>query len=70
MIRPNDIIIVFDRGKQVVKVDKYPLCASSRFFAELLDGPLLVRSNHHIQHLSSETNMYLGIPHTRHPPAQ
>ena len=37
-IHPNDVVIVFDKGKEIKKVDEYPLCAASRFFAQLLDG--------------------------------
>jgi hypothetical protein len=32
----------FDKGKYVVKLSKYPLCASSRYFKNLLDGPFSV----------------------------
>ncbi|KAF2030984.1 hypothetical protein EK21DRAFT_111433 [Setomelanomma holmii] len=37
----NAIIIVFAKGKEAVKVDKFPLCVSSRFFANMLDSPFL-----------------------------
>ncbi|KAF1941361.1 hypothetical protein EJ02DRAFT_423075 [Clathrospora elynae] len=37
-ILPNEIIISFDKGKQIMKTDKYPLCNESRFFAQMLDS--------------------------------
>ncbi|KAF3010924.1 hypothetical protein E8E13_010061 [Curvularia kusanoi] len=40
-ISPNEVIILFDKGREIRKFDKYPLCAASRFFARLLDGPFL-----------------------------
>ncbi|KAF9696486.1 hypothetical protein EKO04_005627 [Ascochyta lentis] len=40
-IKPNEIIILFDKGREARKVEKYPLCSASRFFAQLLDGPFL-----------------------------
>ncbi|KAH8727738.1 hypothetical protein GQ44DRAFT_724802 [Phaeosphaeriaceae sp. PMI808] len=40
-IRPNDIIIVFNKGHSNLKVDKYPLCAASRLFTQMIDGPFL-----------------------------
>jgi hypothetical protein len=36
------MIIIFDRGKQAVKVNKHPLCTASRFFTTMLNGPDLV----------------------------
>jgi hypothetical protein len=45
-VRPEDAIIIFDRGKQVVKVNKYPLCAASPFFTQKLDGRPLA---HHVR---------------------
>ena len=41
-INPNELIVLFDKGKGVRKVDRYPLCSASRFFAQLLDGPFMV----------------------------
>lgn len=41
-ISPNEVILLFDKGREIRKFDKYPLCAASRFFARLLDGPFLV----------------------------
>ncbi|OWY51723.1 hypothetical protein AALT_g8996 [Alternaria alternata] len=38
-IRKDDVVIFFDKGKQVMKIDKYLLCTESRFFAPMLDGP-------------------------------
>ncbi|KAH7091479.1 hypothetical protein FB567DRAFT_577350 [Paraphoma chrysanthemicola] len=38
-ISPNDIIIVFAKGKQALKVDKYPLCTASRYFSSIINGP-------------------------------
>ncbi|KAH7081313.1 hypothetical protein BKA63DRAFT_205959 [Paraphoma chrysanthemicola] len=38
-ISPNDIIIIFAKGKQALKVDKYLLCAASRYFSSILNGP-------------------------------
>ena len=35
-------MIFFDKGKQVMKIDKYLLCTESRFFAPMLDGPSVV----------------------------
>ena len=32
-------MISFDKGKQIMKLDKYLLCTESRFFAPMLDGP-------------------------------
>ncbi|KAJ4338486.1 hypothetical protein N0V95_008056 [Ascochyta clinopodiicola] len=40
-IKPNEVIILFDKGREARKVDKYPLCSASRIFANLLDGPFL-----------------------------
>ncbi|CAO2653961.1 Nn.00g106940.m01.CDS01 [Neocucurbitaria sp. VM-36] len=40
-ILPNEVVVAFDKGKQLIKVDKYPLCNESRFFTEMLDGPFL-----------------------------
>ncbi|KAJ4317312.1 hypothetical protein N0V94_004997 [Neodidymelliopsis sp. IMI 364377] len=40
-IKPNEVIILFDRGKEARIVDKYPLSGASRFFAKLLNGPFL-----------------------------
>ncbi|KAF3033384.1 hypothetical protein E8E12_005097 [Didymella heteroderae] len=37
----NDVVIMFDKGKSLVKADKYPMCTASRLFAQLLDGPFL-----------------------------
>jgi hypothetical protein len=45
-VRPDDAILIFDRGKQVVKVNKYPLCAASPFFTQQLAGPPLT---HHVR---------------------
>jgi hypothetical protein len=42
-VLPNDVIIIFGKGKQFVKVNKYPLCAASRFFTQMLDGLFLVK---------------------------
>lgn len=41
-LNPNEVVILFDKGKSLVKADKYPLCSASRMFAQLLDGPFLV----------------------------
>ena len=41
-INPNEIIVLFNRCKETRKIDKYPLCNASRFFAKLLDGPFMV----------------------------
>ncbi|KAI4667433.1 uncharacterized protein J4E79_002120 [Alternaria viburni] len=38
-IQKDDIMISFDKGKQVMKLNKYLLCTESRFFAPMLDGP-------------------------------
>ena len=38
-------MISFDKGKQVMKLNKYLLCTESRFFAPMLDGPSIVRSH-------------------------
>jgi hypothetical protein len=38
----DDVVISFDKGKQVMKIDKYLLCTESRFFAPMLDGPAVV----------------------------
>ncbi|KAL1793920.1 hypothetical protein ACET3X_007341 [Alternaria dauci] len=38
-IPKDDVVIFFDKGKQVMKIDKYLLCTESRFFAPMLDGP-------------------------------
>ncbi|KAH7378251.1 hypothetical protein BKA66DRAFT_571681 [Pyrenochaeta sp. MPI-SDFR-AT-0127] len=40
-ILPNEVVIVFDKGRKMIKTNKYPLCNESRFFAQLLDGPFL-----------------------------
>ncbi|KAG9190310.1 hypothetical protein G6011_08398 [Alternaria panax] len=38
-ILKDDVVMFFDKGKQVMKIDKYLLCTESRFFAPMLDGP-------------------------------
>ncbi|KAI4607574.1 hypothetical protein J4E83_009470 [Alternaria metachromatica] len=38
-IQKDDVIISFDKGKQVMKLNRYLLCTESRFFAPMLDGP-------------------------------
>jgi hypothetical protein len=38
----DDVVMFFDKGKQVMKIDKYLLCTESRFFAPMLDGPSVV----------------------------
>ncbi|KAF3052143.1 hypothetical protein E8E11_011421 [Didymella keratinophila] len=40
-LNPNEVVVLFDKGKSLVKADKYPLCSASRIFAQLLDGPFL-----------------------------
>lgn len=42
MFNPNEVVILFDKGKSMVKADKHPLCSASRVFALLLDGLFLV----------------------------
>ncbi|KAL6710474.1 hypothetical protein ACN47E_008522 [Coniothyrium glycines] len=39
-ISPNEVIIIFNRGKEAIKADKYPLCNASRFFHHLLSSPI------------------------------
>ncbi|KNG46321.1 btb poz-like protein [Stemphylium lycopersici] len=38
-IQPEEVAISFNKGKQVMKIDKYVLSNASRFFAPMLDGP-------------------------------
>ncbi|KAJ4992273.1 BTB/POZ domain-containing protein [Stagonosporopsis vannaccii] len=42
-IHPNEVLIVFDKGRATRKVDRYPLCAASRFFSQLLNDPFLAQ---------------------------
>ncbi|EUC49647.1 hypothetical protein COCMIDRAFT_1682 [Bipolaris oryzae ATCC 44560] len=37
-LHPNDILIIFDKGHKVMKLNKYLLMLSSRFFASILTG--------------------------------
>ncbi|XP_014556519.1 hypothetical protein COCVIDRAFT_26740 [Bipolaris victoriae FI3] len=37
-LQPNDVLIIFDKGHKVLKLDKYLLMLSSRFFASILTG--------------------------------
>ncbi|KAF1848637.1 uncharacterized protein K460DRAFT_281536 [Cucurbitaria berberidis CBS 394.84] len=80
-ILPNEVIIAFDRGKQVMKVDKYLLCNESRFFAKMLDGPFIHAHTRYIRLRDDfpyaivaavqfiETGIYIFDPNmrTKHP---
>jgi hypothetical protein len=39
------VVVSFDKGKKVMKIDKYPLCNESRFFSQMLDQPFVVSSD-------------------------
>jgi hypothetical protein len=40
-VRPTDTVLIFDRGKQAVKVNTSPLRTASHFFHQALNCPLL-----------------------------
>ncbi|KAH6643552.1 hypothetical protein C7974DRAFT_671 [Boeremia exigua] len=41
VIHPNEVVVLFDKGKAIRKANKYALCNASRLFAQLLGGPSL-----------------------------
>jgi hypothetical protein len=59
-------MIFFDKGKQVMKIDKYLLCTASRFFAPMLDGPSIV-STQPASNISTMLTTPEGKSNTLHP---
>jgi len=54
-ILPSEVIISFAHGQQVIKIDRYTLCAASSFFAQLLNTPYEV--HFHPPSPTSKTNI-------------